>query len=91
MRGAKGVVHVEIEAGRQLFGERGIVLLLLGMEAHVLEKHDAARSQLRHGSADLGADAIGEQRHLDAKQRREAFGDRRERKRGIRALRPSEV
>jgi len=58
MRGAKGVVHVEIEAVGEPFRERGIVLLFFGMEAHVLEKHDAAGTQLRDGGPNLGAHAI---------------------------------
>jgi hypothetical protein len=38
MRGAERIVHVQVEPRGELLRERGVVPLLLRMEAHVLEE-----------------------------------------------------
>ena len=60
MRRAERVVHVDVGERRQLLRERRVVLLLLGVEADVLEQHDdrppspapAAIGRFGAGSAD---------------------------------------
>ena len=42
VRGAEGVVDVDVAQGRELRGELGIVLLLLRVEADVFQEHDVA-------------------------------------------------
>ena len=60
MRGTERVVDVEVAQRGEFLGERGIVLLFLGMEAEVFEQQDFAGLRL-HGF-DFRPDAIG--RHL---------------------------
>ena len=54
------VVDIEVRVLGQLTGERGVVLLLLRMEPHVLEEHQAVALLLRllDGEAGRVADAI---------------------------------
>ena len=58
MRHAERVVDVEIGALGQLGGEGFVVALLPGVEAEVLEQHDAALWRARHDGSCLGAHAV---------------------------------
>jgi hypothetical protein len=56
--GAKGIVHVGVRKARELLRERGVVRLLFGMEAQVLEHKDIAGTQRSNGVLHFGTDAI---------------------------------
>jgi hypothetical protein len=72
--GAEGVVHIHVGQGCQLGGEAGIVLLLLGEEAHVLQQHHIALSHRGHLGLGVGADAAVGLHHGLAQQLAEAGG-----------------
>ncbi len=55
--GAEGVVDVDLSQGSELFGETGVVLLLLGEEADVLKQHDITVGHRAHLGLSIGADA----------------------------------
>ena len=55
MRGAERVVHVHVAVGRERLRERRVVLLLLGVEAEVLEQQHLAGPEPPDGV--LGPDA----------------------------------
>ncbi len=56
VRGAEGVVHVHVTELGQLGDEGGVVLLLAGVEAQVLEQDRIAVAQLRDPRRDRGSD-----------------------------------
>ena len=63
MRRAEGVVHVDVRQAGELRREGRVVLLLLGMEAEVLEQHHLAAAASPPTSCSVvGADAVGRQR-----------------------------
>jgi hypothetical protein len=76
VRRAERIVHVEVVAARELFGERGFVLLLLGMEADVLEQDDVAAAKLRNGFAHGRPHRVGQKRHLMLEELSESPRDR---------------
>ena len=59
VRRAERVVHVEVVPARELLRERRIVLLLLRMEAHVLEQDDVARRSPATASRTAGPPPSG--------------------------------
>ena len=61
MRGAEGVVDVEVGERREAAREIGVVGRLAGVEPEVLEQHHPARLELRYGRFDLSTDAVVEQ------------------------------
>jgi hypothetical protein len=63
MRRTEGVVHVNVGERREAAREGGIVLLLLGMEAQVLEQQHFAGRELRGLRLDGAADAIAREPH----------------------------
>ena len=92
MRCPEGVVHPDLGEACQLRGERRVVLLLLGVEAQVLEQQHVPRCELRHGGLRCGADAVRCERDRSPEQFGEAMCGRREALRGIGlALRSTEV
>ena len=57
---AEGVGHVQLRHIRQLLGKGGVVLLLTGVEAQVLQQHDLAALQRRGlGLGVLAHDVLG--------------------------------
>merc|ERR1719182_504386 len=58
VRRAEGVVDEEVGVRRELLGELGDVLLLLLVEARVLEKEDVALAHLANALRDALADAV---------------------------------
>ena len=74
-----------------LLANVGIVLLLLRVEAHVLQEHHVARLHGLHHGLRLGPDAVRREGHLAAQQLRQPLRDRREAVFLVRLLRPSEV
>ena len=76
--GAEGIVDVDLGQGRQLCGEAGVVLLLLGEEAHVLQQHHVAVGHGGHLGFGVGADAAVGLDHGLAEQLAEAGGHRRQ-------------
>ena len=78
VRGAEGVVHVDVAERGHLARQRLVVLLLALVEAAVLEQHDLARLERREPGA--AVDPVADQRHLAARAARDsALRDRRER------------
>ena len=75
---AEGIVHEQVGVLRELGGEGGDVLLLLGVETHVLQQAHVSVFHLGHGLADRDTNAIGNQRHGLAQQLRETTSDRGE-------------
>ncbi len=66
--GAEGVVDVEVAERGDLRGEGGVALLLLGVEAEVLEEDDFAGLQRGAGLGDRRADAVGQEADRLAQQ-----------------------
>src|SRR5581483_9182497 len=89
--GAERVVHVEAEAGGEILREGRVVALLLGMEAHVLEEDGVATLQPADRGADLGSDAVREQRDRPAEELPETRGDRRQALLRVTTLRTAEM
>ena len=93
MRRAERVVDVDVGEFGELPGKRRIVLLLLGVEAQILQEDDAA------ATACLGdrflrrlADAVGREHHRVLQQFRHPLRDRLQRVLGVwSALRASEM
>mmetsp|Transcript_13005 Transcript_13005/g.22029 ORF Transcript_13005/g.22029 Transcript_13005/m.22029 type:complete len:479 (+) Transcript_13005:86-1522(+) len=56
--GPEGVVDVEVRVGRELLGEVCAVLLLLGVEAHVLQEQHGAVLHARDGLLHVRADTV---------------------------------
>jgi hypothetical protein len=71
VRGAEGVVHVDLGERGELTGEARLVLLLPGMEAEVLEQHDVPRPHLPHGLLHLVAHAVLGEAHRLPQQLRQ--------------------
>ena len=63
VRSAERVHDEQIERLCQQLAELGIVLLLLGVEARVLQQQQLAGLLRRDGRFDLGADALGHETH----------------------------
>ena len=76
VRGAKGVVDVDIAERGKLLREGGIVRLFLRMEAQVFEQQHLARLQRSRLRLDLRPDAVGRQRHRLAEQLAQPLGAR---------------
>ena len=91
VRGAKGVVHVDVETLRELARERRIVFLLLRVEADVLEEDDPARRQRAHRLLHFRPDRIGKERDGAPEQLAEPLRDGRQRKLRIASGRPAEM
>ena len=68
MRRAERVVHVDVAQRGQPLREAGIVLLFFGVEAQVLEQHDAAGGCAAHGGLGRGTDAVFGKRNGAAEQ-----------------------
>ena len=64
MRRAERVVHIQVDARRQLLGEFGIVLFFLGVVPQVLQQHDFTG----RGAGNIGTDAVRRHRHFRARQ-----------------------
>ena len=61
MNGAESVGHIQLRHGGQLLGEGGVVLLLAGVKAQVLQQHDLTALQRRGlGLGFLAHDVLGE-------------------------------
>ena len=60
----EGVVHVAVAEPGQVARELGVVGLLLGMEAEVLEQHDLPRGESPRPRLRDGADAVWRDRHV---------------------------
>lgn len=56
--GSKGIVHIEVGVGRQLLGKLRIVLLLLRVEAHVLDQDNSTLGEGSHGLGHLVTNAV---------------------------------
>ncbi len=63
MGGGEGVIHIDVGQGGEPAREAGIVGLLLGVKAQVLEQHHLARLEGGRGGLHLGPDAIGQERN----------------------------
>ena len=70
---AKAIAHEHVRQGRQGLGEIGVVLLLLFMEAEVLQEKDVAGLQGVHCSFYAGACALINGEHFLLKQLRQAM------------------
>ena len=66
VRGAEGVVHVDLGQRGQRLGEGRIVGLFFGVEAQVFEQQHLARLELARHLFGNFADAIGRKGHVDA-------------------------
>jgi hypothetical protein len=62
MRASKRIIHVDVGEGRQLARKVRIVPLLLGVEAHILQKQNVSWLERFGHALDLGTDRI--RRHL---------------------------
>ena len=78
MHGAKGVGNVDFSHGGQLLGERGVVLFLFRMEAHVLQQNGLAGLDLCGQLLGVGADNVLGELDFEAELLAQALGDRRE-------------
>ena len=76
MRAAERVVHVDVGQRGELLGEGGIVLLLRGVEAQVLEQQHAAGRQRRDRLVGGRPDAVVGERDRRAEEGGERVGDR---------------
>ena len=72
---AEGVVDVEISVGGELLGELSVVLLLLGVEANVLEENDVTVGHLGDGLTDRDANAVRDKLNGLAKELGKTRGD----------------
>ena len=91
VRGAEGVVDVEVGEPRQRRGQLRIVLRLSGLVAAVLEHQRLALAELGSGALDLGPDHAGRQPRLDPGELAEPLGDRGHRELGLAVLRPPQM
>ena len=83
--GAERVVDVVRVALREPVGEGRVVLLLLRVEAEVLQHHQLAGAERRHPAADLVAHAVGQQLDPPAHQLAQPGGGRSERQLRLRS------
>ena len=72
------VVHVDVAVGGERLGEPGVVLLLLGVEAEVLQEQDLAVAKALDGVLRAHAEGIAGHRDRLAHQLAQALGDRTE-------------
>ena len=92
VRRTECVVHVEVAERRELLGEGGVVLLLLLVEARVLQEKHVAVRELAAELLDLLADAVGRHLHGAPEELPQPLGRGREAELGLLlALRPAEV
>ena len=92
MRGAEGVVDVDVGERRELLREAGVVLLFLGMKPEILEEHDAIRACAVDRGRGRRPDRILREFDGTAEQLRQPFRDRPQRKFRVRLpLRPAEM
>ncbi len=87
----EGVVDVDLAKRRELSRELGVVLLLLGMEADVLEQQHLARLQPAHSGLGDRPDAVGYERDVAPQVLGELAGDGPKRQRRVRSRGPAEV
>ena len=76
MRGPERVVDVDVRVRRERRGERRVVLLLLDVEAEVLEQQHLAAAEPVDGVLRPGAEGIAGDRDGLAHQLAEALGPR---------------
>ena len=92
MGGAEGVVDVHVRQAREPLGEAGIVVLLPGVEAEVLEHDDLTRARPGDQTLHRLADAVGRELDRDAERTAQVVGDGTERQLRRRpALRAAQV
>ena len=75
MGAAESVVDIDIGNGGKLFGEGGIIGLLLVVEADVLQKQHVSGLERGDGGGDFGADAVVHERHGAAEHFPQERGD----------------
>ncbi len=92
MRRAEGIVDVDVGIGRQRLRELGVVGLLLGVEAQVLEQDRLARLEAGDGVDGADAERVAGHAHGSAQQVRQAQRDRTQAEGVVDlALRPTEM
>ena len=91
VRGAEGVVHVQLPERRQPVCEFRVVRLLLGVKAHVLQQQNLAVLELGDGSSRRLADTVLCEMHLAVECARQVHRDGPQREIGFHALGPTEV
>jgi hypothetical protein len=91
VRGAEGVVDVEVGELGEPLRELRVVLGLAGLEAAVLEQQDIALAERLGRGPDLVADDTGRERDVGPQEPREPRGDRRHREAGVVALGAAEM
>ena len=84
VRGPEGVVDVGVARGGQGVRERGVVGLFPGVEAQVLEQHDAGGAGLGQRGGHGLADGVGREDHPAVEKLRQALADGQQGKSGIR-------
>lgn len=65
---AEGIVHVQVSVGSQLLSEGRHILLLLGVEADVLQESNISFRKASDGAGDSLADAVRDESHLLAQE-----------------------
>ena len=85
MRGAEGVVHVDVGERRERGGEVGIVLLLARVEAQVLEQQQLPGAELGDRGGGALADALLAEGDARAEQLGQARRERAQRESRARA------
>ena len=78
MRRAERVVHVDVRVGRERLRELRVVLLLLGVEAQVLEEQQLAGSEPPHGVLGSRAERVAGHRDRASEQLGQPLRDRPE-------------
>ncbi len=79
VRGPEGVVHVELAEGGEPVGEGGVVLLLAGLEAEVLEQEHLPLAEVAGRPLRLVPDDVVDEADVTAEMPGEDGDDRRER------------
>ena len=82
MGGGERVVDVDVGEPRQVAGQVGVVPLLAGVEAGVLQQQDVAVAHRGHGVLGHRADAVGGEGHRAADRLLQGGGHRAQRHRG---------
>ena len=85
VRGPEGVVDVGVAGRGQGGRERGVVGLFPGVEAQVLEQHDAAGAGPDQRGGHGIADGVGREGHREVEKLRQALADRQQGESGIRS------
>jgi hypothetical protein len=75
VRRPERVVDVGIGVGRQRLRERGVVLLLLRVEAQVLQEQGLAGAEAAHGVLGARPEGIARAGDVEPEERREPLGD----------------